>query len=805
MDSPVGPPSVFRFGVFELDATSGELRKYGTALKIHPQPFRVLQLLAQHSGRVVTRDEIREYLWGNNTFVDFDRGINFCVNQIRAALADDAENPRYIETLPRRGYRFIASTPTGAPKHSQLFVPAPQSLAFSSSEHPKLAPGCADFPLQLDSPISVSVEVHPFGSRRNTRSLVAAVAAIAVVLAASFIFYLRFRIQTQLTEKDVVVLADFANTTGEPVFDESLRQALAVEIGQSPFLNVLSDKRASETLRMMGRPMTQRVTIDVGRDICQRTGSKAILTGSISSLGKHYLLEVNAIACGSGDNLASEQVEAGSKEDILKSLSRAASTVRVKLGESLPSVRKFDVPVEATTSSLEALQMYSIGLNVLKEQGESPSIPFLKRALELDPNFALAYAGLAARYNNLNQPSVALEYATKAYELRGGVTERERLVIAARYFRLTGDLIKSTQTFKLWMAEYPHDYSPHGSLAGNYVFLGQYDKALAERLEELRLGPDQVAVYENLTAIYLALGRLDEAKATVEQALNRKLDSGGLRWMMYYLAFLRKDSPLMQEQVAWSTGRPGDEATLLSAQSDTEAFYGQLRKARDFSRRAVDAAVRSDNKEAAALWQASAALREAEFGNNGVAKREAMGALLLDRGRNVKMFAGLALARIGETLQGEKLVEELEKSDPSNTILRLYRLPVSRAAIELKRGHASQAVRLLDVAAPYELGEPSLSPLATLYPVYLRGQGYLLDRNGEAAVTEFQKLLNHPGIALNSPLGVLARLQLARAYVMERDLPQAEAAYKDFLTLWRDADADIPIYKQAKAEYAKLQ
>jgi eukaryotic-like serine/threonine-protein kinase len=801
--SSVGRPSVILFGSFELDAASGELRKFGISLKLHPQPFRVLLLLTERSGQIVTREEIRHCLWGNNTYVDFDRGINFCVNQIRAALADDAEHPRYIETLPRRGYRFIASSTFALPtKRVPLLVHAATLQASAVSETSKIA----EFPSGLDLHVVPSPFPRPPTAPRRIRntalSLTTGLSAIAILIVGVFF---HFRGSPKLTEKDTVVLADFNNATSDPVFDDALRQALAVELGQSPFLNVLSDKKTAETLRMMGRPANQRVTADVSRDLCLRTGSKAVLAGSISSLGSDYLLDLKAVACSSGDTLANQQVEANSKEDVLKVLDRAASSLRAQLGESLPSVQKFDVPVAATTTSLEALKNYSMGLKVLHEHGEVPSIPFLKRAIELDPNFSMAYAGLAARYGNLNQPSLALKYATRAYDLRDRATERERLLISVRYFRLTGELEKQSETFDLWMADYPRDYSPHGSVGANYVFMGQHEKALAEWQQALRLGPDEVVVYENLGSIYLALSRFDEAKATFDQALARKLDSGGLRWMMYYLAFLRGDSSQMEEQLAWGTGRPGEEDPLLSAQSDTEAFHGRLSKARELTSRAVDSAIRSDNKETAALWQVSAALSEIEFGETAVGQRDVAAALVLAPGRNVKLLAALALARIGENTQAEGLVNELEKANPSNTVLRLYRLPAIKAAIALNQGNSSQALELLETVAPYELGQPSPSPLAPLYPSYLRGQAYLLQHNGTAAAAEFQKLLDHPGIALNFPLGALARLQTARAFAMTGDSAKAKSAYKDFFTLWKDADPDVPVLKQAKAEYAKLR
>ena len=569
-----------------------------------------------------------------------------------------------------------------------------------------------------------------------------------------------------------------------------------MELEQSPFLNVLSDRKVSETLRMMGRPTTERITVDVGRELCLRTGSKALLGGEISSLGSHYLIAVNAEACTSGDTLAKEQVEAASKEDVLKALSRAATSIRTKLGESLPSVQKFDVPIEATTSSLEALKNYSMGITVGREKGDAPSIPFLKRAIELDANFPMAYAGLAVSYGNLGQPSLALEYATKAYGLRDRGTEREKLRIAADYFYATGEFEKEAQTYELWIANYPRDYVPHGNLSANYVSLGQYEKALREQQEALRLAPDDVLNYANMGQIYLVLNRLDEAKAMFDQAQARKLEDVSLRLDMYYLAFLRGDSAQMQQQVAWGAGKPGNEDRMLSAQSDAEAFYGRLSKARVFSRRAVDSAVRADSKETAALWQVNAALREAELGDTASAKQGVTAALALSPGRDVRVVAALALARMGDAPRATALVGELERSYATNTLLKLYWLPTINAAIELNKGNSSQSLVSLETVAPYELGNAGF--INYLYPAYVRGQAYLLAHNGTAAVAEFQKLLDHGGIVLNFVTGSLAHLQLGRAYAMAGDTAKAKSACQDFFALWKDADPDIPILKEAK-------
>ncbi len=445
-------------------------------------------------------------------------------------------------------------------------------------------------------------------AHQRRRVATASAAGLLGAIVASGLYYRAHR-RTPLTEKDTIVLADFENKTGDAVFDDALKQALAVDLGQSPFLSVLSDRKVGQTLRLMGRATNERITVDVGRELCLRTGSQAVLRGAISRLGSDYLIDLNAVACSTGDTLAEEQAEATSKENVLTALSQATSRLRNKLGESLPSVQKFDVPVEATTSSLEALKNYSMGITVEREKGEAASIPFFKRAIELDPSFALAYAGLSRRYANLNQPSLALEYASKAYQLRDRVSEREKMRIAVDYFSAMGELDKGAQTYELWIADYPRDPVPHNNLGENYVTLGQHDKALHEVQEALRLAPDNVIIYGNLGLIYLYLNRLDEAKATFDQAFAHNLDGGGLRGNVYSLAFLRQDAELMEQQLAWVAGKPGDEDPLLSAQSDTEAYYGRLSKARDsFHAGQWTLAVRADSKETGALWEVNAAL-----------------------------------------------------------------------------------------------------------------------------------------------------------------------------------------------------
>ncbi|MGA8270057.1 MAG: protein kinase, partial [Candidatus Sulfotelmatobacter sp.] len=597
-------------------------------------------------------------------------------------------------------------------------------------------PGSGSASAAVSSSSSSAAATISAGGRSSLRKAIIPAVLILIAGLVAVGFYLRSHSEmpatktAPLTEKDTVVLADFDNKTGDAVFDDALKQALAVELGQSPFLNVLSDRKVNETLRMMGRPANEHITADVGRELCLRTGSKAVLGGSISSLGSHYLIDVNAVACGTGDTLAKEQVEATSKENVLKALSQASAGLRTKLGESLPSVQKFDVPIEATTSSLEALKNFSMGVSIGREKGDAPSLPFLKRALELDPNFPTAYASLAISYGNLGQPSLALEYATKAYQLRDRVSEREKLRISAVYFRTTGELDKEIQTYELWEANYPRDSVPHGNLGVNYAFTGQYDKSLAELQETLRLAPDNALSYSNLGQMYLIANRLDDAKATMDQALAKNLDSESLRLTLYFLAFLRGDAAEMEQHLAWGAGKPGVEDALLSTQSDTEVYDGRMSKARDFTRRAVDSAIRAESKETAALWEVNAALREAELGNAASGKQEAAAALALSSGRDVTVLAALTLARTGDTTRAKALAEGLEKNYPANTLLKLYWLPAINAAIEISKNNSSQTLVDLEAAAPYELGIPPPLQVGTLYPAYLRGQAYLLAHNG---------------------------------------------------------------------------
>jgi len=643
----------------------------------------------------------------------------------------------------------------------------------------------------------------------GTRWKILVPVAVVVVALIAAALYWRSRstapvaTPATLTEKDTVVLADFDNKTGDAVFDDALKQALAVQLGQSPFINILSDRKVGETLRLMGSQPGTRISPEVAKELCVRTGSKAIVLGSISNLGGQYVIGVNAVGCSNGDTLAEEQEEATGKPDVLKALSKAAANLRTKLGESLASVQKFDVPVEATTPSLEALKAYSMGITTGRTKGDAEAIPFMKRAIELDPNFAMAYVGLAVEYSNLGRASVAAENAKRAYDLRDRVSERERYRISAFYFQyVTGEIEKATEAYELWAKSYPRDQVPHGNLGFIYSALGQYDKSIVETEAQQRLEPT-ITGYGNLAGTYINLNRLQEARQTLADAQQKNFDGFVIRGDLYSLAFLAGDAVGMERQVAWAAGRPGEEDQLLDDHADTQAYYGHLEQARDLARRAADSAVRSDAKETAAQWIAFQALREAELGNVTAARQGITRALALAPGRDVKVIAAMTLARTGETSQSRSILEALQKSEPSNTYLKVYWFPVIEASIALAQQAPDRAIIDLEPSLPYELGAPP--PGVSMYPAYIRGMAYLAQKNGPAAAAEFQKFLDHPGVIQNFLLGSLAHLQLGRAYAISGNTAKAKAAYQDFLTLWKDADPGIPILTEAKAEYARLQ
>jgi tetratricopeptide (TPR) repeat protein len=671
----------------------------------------------------------------------------------------------------------------------------PQSPASGSS--PAIGPS--------SSSGAVRVAGLPVAGKKLWKVLVPAAVVVVAALVAGGLYF-RSRHAAPLTERDTIVLADFANTTGDSVFDDTLKQALAVDLGQSPFLNILSEDKIRETLREMTRSPSERLTRDLAREVCQRAGSKAYLAGSIAALGTQYVIGLEALNCASGDVLAREQMTAAGKEQVLPALGQAAAKLRNEVGESLSSVQRFDVPLrQATTNSLEALKAYTAGVN---STSDVEGLTLFKRAIELDPNFAMAYRNLGISYSNLNQPIVAADYLKKAFDLRDRVTEREKFHITSSYYQLaTGELEKANQTYGLWIQAYSRDDGAYGNLGSNYMVLGQYEKAATETREGLRLEPNQVVSYENLGEIYLALNRFDEARTATEEAQGRKLEDIPLHLNLYGLAFFQGNAAAMKQQADWAFGKPSAEDHMLSLESDTEASSGRLGKARELSRQAVETARRSDEKEPAALWQANAAIREALFGNAEAARQNAAAAVALVPGsRDAEAQAALAYALAGDAAHAQSLADDVAKRFPQDTVVQSVWLPILRAQIETGRKNPARSIELLQAAAPYELGMLSGSALnSCLYPVYVRAEAYLSAQKGPAAAAEFQKILDHRGLLWNCATGALAHLGIARAYALQGDTAKAKAAYQDFFGLWRDADPDIPILKEAKAEYAKLQ
>jgi serine/threonine protein kinase/Tfp pilus assembly protein PilF len=646
-----------------------------------------------------------------------------------------------------------------------------------------------------------------------------AVSMLLVALLVGGGLYYQWRQNQRLTDKDTIVLTDFANSTGDAIFDDTLRTALNVSLRQSPFLNVLSDSQVAKTLQQMTRPAGTKLTPALARELCQRAGSKDYIAGAIGSLGNEYVLGLKAVNCQSGDTLAEEQVTALSKEKVLKALGEAASKLRGELGESLATVQRFDVPLyEATTSSLEALKAYSLGRNAVNEKGSAAGLPYHQRAIELDPDFAIGYLAVGGDYYSLGELGRASEYYTKAFQLREHASEREKLAIAASYYRtVTGELDKATQTYQEETESYPQNFRAYNNLGVALASLGQYEKAKEMERQGLHLAPDQMVFYANLANCALALQRLDETRQMIHEAQARKMDNVTFHNAHYALAFLGADSAAMAEQQQWYAGKPDYESVGLALASDTEAYGGHLSKARELTKRAVDSAIRTDSKETGAIWQANAALQQAAYGNTTEARQSATEALkLAPTSQGGEVEAALAFAMAGDTARAKSLAQDLGKRFPLNTQMQSLWLPAIQAQLALGRKNPASALGVLQTGSPLEFGLIDFAlNVSCLYPVYVRGEAYLATGQGNAAAAEFQKILDHSGIVWNCWTGALAHLGVARANALESRTSKgadadaarvrALAAYRDFLTLWKDADPDIPILKHAQVEYAKLQ
>jgi len=656
---------------------------------------------------------------------------------------------------------------------------------------------------------------------RKKRTLIPASLAVLVValLVASGLYYRSHR-GPALTEKDTIVVADFDNKTGDPVFDDTLKTALTVALNQSPFLNVLADNKVAATLKLMTRPVDTRLTAHISGELCMRAGSTAYIAGSIASLGSEYVVGLRAVNCRTGDTLAQEQVTAKSKEKVLGALGGATAKLRNQLGESLPSVQKFDVPLEqATTSSLEALQAFTTGLKIARTKGPAAALEYHQRAIRLDPNFAMGYRQLGAEYDTLGELGRAREYFSKAFELHDHASERERLSILAYYYRdVTGEVDKAALASQEMIDNFPRVPAPYVSLSLDRASEGRYEDALELAHQAQELTPDRVGVYTNVVNFAMALNRFDEARKVIRQTQVRNLDELGLHNVLYGLAFLNSDSGAIATERLWFAQNPAVETFGHSLDSDSEAYTGHIDKARELTKRAVDSAIPADSKENGAIWWENAALREAAIGNDAEARRDAAAGLkLYPDSQGVQAEAALAYAMIGDAAQAQSLERDLNQRYPLDTQVQSLWLPAVKAYIELNRRNAAEAVEQLQKALPpIEYGQIAfITQISCLYPTYIRGQAYLATGQGKEAATEFQKILDHSGMVWNCWTGALARLGVARANALQaKDSTGADsdaarvralAAYKDFLALWKDADPEIAIYKQAKAEYAKLE
>jgi eukaryotic-like serine/threonine-protein kinase len=683
------------------------------------------------------------------------------------------------------------------------------SVASSMGDAAHTVPGATVTPRSGSVPLSdVAHEAGPSSVRsaKSSRPLVLGVAVILVAGLFTTAFYWRSHRAAKLTEKDTIVLADFTNRTSDPVFDGTLRQGLSSQLEQSPFLNLLSDERIAQTLSLMAQRKDVRLTNEFAREVCQRTASAATIEGTISSLGSQYVVDLKAVNCRNGDQLAEEQVTAQGKEQVLQALGDAATKMRVRLGESLATLQKYDAPPDnVTTGSLEALQAYSLGYQTMTIKADfSAAVPFFQRAISLDPNFAMAYARLATNYFNLGEDARAVENIGKAYELRERVSQREKLYIVSHYENYaTRDLEAARNTYELWAQTYPRDDVPPANLGVLYDNIGDTSRALVAAQTAMSLAPDAIS-YANLCANYLAVNRIDEAKATFEEARAKNLDGPFIHIYEYQSGFLQHDEATMERAVAAVLGKPGWEDAIVEAQSQTFAYRGQLTKSREYSRRAMESAGRVDAKDRTAGYQAMYGVQEALVGNTASAKRDAQAALALSNDRDVQAVGAVVIGLVGEAAQATHLADELSKRFPKDTMVQFMYLPAIHAAVAIGNGKGAQAVEALAPNIPYTLGTPTAVGNFSLFPVYLRGQAYLLTKDGPAAAGEFQKIIDHPGIVTNAPIGALAHLGLGRAYGLAGDITKARAGYQDFFALWKDADTDIPILKQAKAEYAKL-
>lgn len=823
---------IYEFGPFQLDVGQRLLFRDGQLTAMAPKTLDTLLLLVKGGGQLVAKEELMRQIWPKTVVEESNLAIQ--VSQLRKILIQGmGVDP--IATIPKRGYRFIAPirlvTTMAIPQLEAANADAmgdADTMGDAGTDGRPEAESTSDAPRSGNQPAvgaaptlpSPPPVVPPVPAKQRSGWLIA---AVAVVVLLAGVGVLRWRgpgsraagaaatsvapaapaAATLLTDRDSVLLADLQNDTDEPIFASALRQALSIQLEQSPFLTLVSDQKIVRTLQQMQRAPTTALTPAISQEVCQRAGATAVIYSSVARLGSQYIVGLRAVNCTSGETLFDQQSTAAGKEGVLNALGVTATALRTRLGESLTQVQRYNTPIEqATTPSLQALEDYSTGWLMSYRKGDSAgSIAFFQHAIELDPNFAMAFAALGQAYSNLYEPGEAAQNLRRAYALRDRVSERERFYIESRYQRVvTGDLEQARQINQQWAQVYPRDALPHTSLALIDRYLGQYERALAESLEALRLSPDSAQSYANLAFSYIMLNRLVEARAVDDRALEKGFDSPLLHLDLYYLAWLQHDSAAADRLESGSVGQPGVEDRFLAFKAFNYAYAGQLAVASTLSQRAVAAARHSGAMETAAGYEADWAVIESWVGNAAQAQRAASAALQLSADRDSSYGAALAFALSGQSRRAAELITGLERDYPQDTAVQQCFVPTLRAAVALAQGDHVQAVQRLETTRPHELGK-----VTDLYPVYLRGLAQLAGGHPSAAILEFQRVIGEVGVVMNDPIGALARLQLARAYAAQGQGKQARAAYQEFLQLWRVADADTPVLSAAQHELAALK
>jgi DNA-binding winged helix-turn-helix (wHTH) protein/tetratricopeptide (TPR) repeat protein len=771
------PKQLYEFGPFRVDPAKELLLRGEATVPLTPKTFQILLVLMRHSKEVVTKDELMKMIWPD-TFVE-ETNLSRNIFLLRKALGESPQDHQYIVTVPGRGYRFA----------EDVRLVTDQELSIVATSHAK-----------------VQVEI------KETKPWPwVAVAAVLLIGVSIGVFTLLLRKSHMLTDKDTVVLADFSNSTGDPVFDGTLRQGLAVQLEQSPFLSLVSDQRIQRTLRLMNQPADARITGQTAQEICERTGSAAVLEGSISSLGTQYVLGLRATSCRTGETLDEEQAQAARKEDVLNALGQMANKFRTRIGESLTSVEKYSTPLEeATTSSLDALKAYSTGVKVAFTSGFAAGVPFLKRAVELDSQFAMAYAHMGLWYSSIGESGLAMESTRKAYELRDHASDREKFFVTAMYQRdVTGDLEAAYRTLELWTETYPRDLYVHGFLAGFIAQgTGRYEQSIQEAEKALALDPDFTPAYINLGFSHFYLDQVNEAESPIKRASGRKLQVAELLMLRYYVAFLKGDEAGMLQASALAKDIPGAQDWMSYSEALTSARSGKFQMAKAMCRLAMDQAREAGQLERAATYETGEADWEALTGNSSAATKDAAAALKISRGRDVEYAAAFALAIAGDYSRARSIANDLEKRFPEDTSVKFNYLPALHGFFALHDGSPEHAIELLQPAVAYEFAVPSVdfnTFFGGLNPIWVRAEAYLAEHKGAEAAVEFQKIIDHKGLLASDPLGALAHFELGRAYAIAGDRTKAKMAFKDFLSLWKDADREIPMLKKAKVEYAKLQ